>query len=134
VIPDHLHDRWAPMWRDGTVRGRPWWRYVQYYGTNPKGESQPGYVCQRADGRSVWVAEDAIPGGLAVHDEECPLPPPPQMPGQVWVRDDGREQLITGAINVGLTPCWPPPGEVLVAGPTPWGRDVPWADCRPERP
>ena len=65
------------------------------------------------------------------------------MAGQVWVDPDGNEILIT----VGDTRPVAPEDErvyrsgviigastldrcILVAGPSPWGRDVPWMDTR----
>ena len=88
-----------------------------------------------------WTtAEEA----MAYVDTNHPLPAPDPMPGQVWVTamaahsvcyslttGDGRgyvayDDKLTGLYLV-RSGTWPPPGAVLVAGPTPWGRDVPWA-------
>ena len=78
-------------------------------------------------------------------DREHPLPVPPLMPGQVWVVN-GDEVLLPSLIPSQHRPfiaVWPIvcdgveidpfKGAILVAGPTPWGRDVPWMDTREER-
>lgn len=105
------------------------------------------------NGRRTPVATDPDPTGpitevLAKWDEDQPLPAPPLMPGQVWIVN-GEElsimacspsgsAMVAGAVlgdggdtifrtnsthwNVALRTHG-----VLVSGPTPWGRDVPWA-------
>lgn len=88
-------------------------------------------------------------------DLDSPIPPPAPTPTQVWVDPGGafsvvdvsthgvmvlryRVMEIEGSDRLGhtlarvfkdgdLLPSWPPRGAVLVAGPTPWGRDRPWA-------
>jgi hypothetical protein len=80
------------------------------------------------------TAEEA----MAYVDEHRPLPAPPPMVGQVWAWEDGEQHLVGRTTAVGglvfLTngslftrADWPPAGAFLVAGPTLWGRDVPWA-------
>lgn len=92
------------------------------------------------------VATDPDPTGpitqvLAEWDEEQPLPAPPLMPGQVWIVTRlGKSRLPVGeqVYIEGLTHARDPWASsrasyldmrdaILVAGPTPWGRDVPWA-------
>jgi hypothetical protein len=84
---------------------------------------------------------------LARIDAAHPLPAPPPMPAQVWAYPDGAEVCLIGVDvppemppdawgRARFSPCmwhekgndvWPPPGAILVAGPTPWGRDIPWS-------
>jgi hypothetical protein len=77
-----------------------------------------------------------------------PLLAPPPMPGQVWawVSFFGTNMARGGAAETMVTHVntangnvrwatggkhgpehWPPEYTVLVAGPTPWGRDIPWS-------
>lgn len=83
-----------------------------------------------------WTtAEEA----MAYVDATTPLPAPDPMPGQAWVSGGGTECMIAAvwrdggswwvqwASNPDVPALWQPPTSVLVAGPTPWGRDVPWA-------
>jgi hypothetical protein len=72
---------------------------------------------------------------MAQADEAHPLPVPPPMVGQVWVWRSGVTRAIVATapgwhasnIGAGEDKDWPYDGAVLVAGPSPWGRDVPWA-------
>jgi hypothetical protein len=86
---------------------------------------------------------------MARLDAEHPMAAPPPMCGQVWVWTNGWERMVVGVDRCAVFGCgdeirntgapseysdipmradvWPPPSAVLVAGPTPWGRDVPWA-------
>jgi len=82
-------------------------------------------------------------GALAWIDREYPLTAPPPMGGQVWAWPGGEERVVGkvygrafgGAVLTnGIPPLhefsaseWPPPKGILIGGPTPWGRDVPWA-------
>lgn len=122
-------ESWLPMYGAGAVKERPWWRslHAVHGGMVNFGRYR------RADGAEVG-AEDAAE--LAAYDAAHPLPAPPPMCGQVWA-----DALATYAIaavvrgvplvdaGAGLEPLeqWPLAGAVLVAGPTPYGRDVPWA-------
>lgn len=87
---------------------------------------------------------------LARIDAEHPLPAPPPMPGQVWhiAFPDGADEFTEtvaytdrrgayrtyprgtgygGEARMCRFDSWPPAFGILVAGPTPWGRDVPWS-------
>ncbi len=122
--------RWLPMYHPNAVADRPWWR-----------ASARGSVAARCDG---WSPPVSTVEEMDAFDDGSPLPVPPAMPGQVWSDPtNGEVQVLSvsardSALLVGLelaeSPLrvnhhldWPPPGAVLVAGPTPWGRDVPWA-------
>lgn len=97
-------------------------------------------------GLVVAATSDSDPMGpildvLAKWDAEHPLPTPPLMPGQVWVVDGeeltvlspeseqgrvtvaGRMHELTFQLNAQMFTT----RGLLVSGPTPWGRDVPWA-------
>lgn len=128
MIPEAVAKRWGPMWAVGHHPERPWWTYLGPYGTDDDGNKRDGYHYSRRGGsRSVWAAHGYIDDTLAAYDVEHPLPRPPAMPGQVWLRADGREYLVTGGDT---TPDLLPSEFVaLLAGPSPWGRDVPW--CAP---
>jgi hypothetical protein len=100
------------------------------------------------------LVDTSLLDAMAYVDTNHPLPAPDPMPGQVWAfPGSGIERTIvdvTGGAGWfmfqpgapfsvgGPYSCharpemlrideWPPPGGVLVSGPTPWGRDVPWA-------
>jgi len=99
----------------------------------------------RADGEAFATAEEA----MAAADAHAPVSAPPPMVGQVWGHGDGARMITSIAEEDGSTTirfdkqlyeigedpggtytiymAWPPPEMVLVSGPTPWGRDVPWA-------
>ena len=127
MIPEAVAKRWGPMWDQGADRLRPWW-------------CRPGLNLRRVDGlcpvdaweldhegidkRGLWDGKESYRDFMARIDREHPLPRPPAMPGQVWLRADGREHLVTG----GDTTPDMLLGEfvALLAGPSPWGRDVPW--------
>lgn len=111
---------WLPMYGAGVVEERPWWRSL--------GMER----WQRADGRGIGVHGPGVSlvAALDAYDAAHPMPVPPPMAGQVWATPDGS-QVPVGYIHKGQDAAgfrvWPPTGCVLVAGPTPWGRDVPWA-------
>lgn len=50
--------------------------------------------------------------------------------GDSWLVHLGGDGSVAQTYRMGeATPdasAWPPPGAILVAGPTPWGRDIPW--------
>jgi hypothetical protein len=106
-----------------------------------------------ADGSDPGVVVDVESDGDLMFAQVAHRAPDP-MPGQVWAfPGSGIERTIvdvTGGAGWfmfqpgapfsvgGPYSCharpemlrideWPPPGGVLVSGPTPWGRDVPWA-------
>lgn len=87
---------------------------------------------------------DAVDEAMAWLDEHDPVLPPPRMVGQVWVSGREVRSIVTtirgrvvwgrdsaevlADVQDGWDPLsFPPRAAVLVAGPTPWGRDVPWA-------
>lgn len=129
AMPKALFDLWSPMWSAGSLyvisEERPWWRMPGY-----------GGGMQRCDGRTVGrVLDAATMSAMAPIDCEHPLPKPPLMAGQVWVvlGGDGQWRELTylgvtttkqGAFSNGYLNLHS--DAILVAGPTPWGRDVPW--------
>lgn len=134
-IPEPLRARWSPMWPKDCHPERPWWVLVRDV-NEPVQTSYPSrsfYRWARVDGAKVTAGylsdepswRSGVPGdeALTAFDAAHPLPAPPLMPGQVWAYADGTETLI---VRVEM---WPPPdvNAILVAGPTPWGRDVPWS-------
>lgn len=150
MIPREVYARWSPMWHRDADVDRPWWVYERPYGTNPAGDYEAGCLYGRIDGVSLWAPGSAILSTLAEYDARQPMPAPLPMPGQVWAWD-GVEAIVEhveasswqGGVVTGWTigiggstryvgpawgGAWPIPGAVLVAGPTPWGRDVPWAE------
>ncbi len=151
--------RWLPMYAPGAILERPTWRIARLEGDRiliradgVVGTNFGSLISDRSVRESALYS---IPA-LREIDKESPLPPPLPMLGQVWhqVTDGGRYpdagdvfsvvSFLRGKPVVILQdgedplPCvsdvWPPQGAVLVSGPTPWGRDVPWhpADWRPE--
>lgn len=85
-------------------------------------------------------------------DRDYPLPAPPPMSGQVWLflrelvslsgetstwptentvrtvtRSKGERTHVTWPEARSDPGLWPPEGGLLFLGPTPWGRDTPWA-------
>lgn len=129
-IPQEVHDLFAPIWQPrfaGRLHGtRPWWAFWQDHWT-------------RCD--AVRLSQEE---SLADYDRERPLPVPPPVAGQVWVLRDGdqasvvavsrgwatliRTDNVAVAGTFGVSSAeWPPFRALLVAGPSPWGRDVPWA-------
>lgn len=131
---------WLPMYAPGSVPERPWWRENEAFehvriGGGPFVRGGIVYA------GVVVCAGGALLETLTRLDAEHPLPAPPPMAGQVWCdRGPGGEavqftihaviggQPVVVVDDTGPTPvAWPPAGAVLVAGPTPWGRDVPWA-------
>lgn len=142
TMPAELARAWGPMWRKGYDPERPWWVAVN-----------GGYL--RCDGWLIegcfmWRVVNFAPPNIPDRfddarqsrewlDTNHPLPAPDPMSGQVWVSAGGTQCMIAAAwcsggswwvqwaSNPGEPKRWEPPTSVLVAGPTPWGRDVPWA-------
>lgn len=105
----------------------------------------------REDGKPLSTADELAM--LAFFDAAYPLSVPPPMVGQVWlitypnVSDIYEEQVayiengiayrlypqtsVGGPARLSRYDQWPPLGGMLVAGPTPWGRDVPWTGVKP---
>ena len=136
---------WLPMYREGTVDDRPMWREV---------EISLGRAFYRIDGEYVEVLSHNKCGPiLDIFDAANPVPAPPPMCGQVWTDAAGsfsiadvsehgavvtrHRRMDTGEtldghalVTVSNAPYvlseWPPTNAVLVAGPTPGGRDMPW--------
>lgn len=128
AMPKALFDLWSPMWAragEAISEDRPWWRT-----RGPAG-------VQRCDGVPAGQRLDACAvAAMAQVDRDRPLPKPPLMAGQVWVvlGGDGQWRELTylgvttteqGAFSNGYLNLHA--NAILVAGPTPWGRDVPWA-------
>lgn len=116
---------WLPMYPEGTHPERPWWaKYGAFYAR-----------CDDLHPPVTTVAE------MDAFDAAHPRPAPRPMSGQVWAWPNGMtgvvgwvypgpqapEIPVTIAHGVWTNTPWPPPGAVLVAGPTEQGRDVPWA-------
>ncbi len=136
---------WIPMYPDDTVAERPWWLRVRWSRVG----ADISHEFERIDGAVLPDGAD-----LDAYDDTHPLPVPPPMATQVWQRDgdslvvhilDGLPYAhqhkmdewtgydgvrctsgVRSVVFAALEP-WPPPYAVLVAGPTPWGRDRPWA-------
>lgn len=148
-VPTNPFEPYLGLYRPGACPTRPWWWWPSNL-LKPKvglGSSWNGLRYRRSD----LVRFDLDIEGMTT--EECmafldatqPVPPPPPMSGQTWVIPGDLGELhivglsgLDGAPLVfhplhfppgcpGILQRWPPPGAVLVAGPTPWGRDVPWA-------
>lgn len=135
---------YLPMYRPGALPERPWWVF--------DGSVGGGHRWTRHDHATVLVdafdrggpCPAAALAGIDAYDTAHPLPVPPPMVGQVWVLPDGEHRSIIGMHFHGR-PMWgreqysglvsdawegphfPRPRAVLVLGPTPWGRDRPWA-------
>jgi hypothetical protein len=166
----NLFEPWIPMYQEGAVPTRPWWRlrvimstaegsihhrYERIDGATLDRERKfwsdgsLGWSVERRTQLADWIGEAS--GTLDTYDETHPLPAPAPMVGQVWCDTLGcRSILATGVGTVTsywvmwgdesgtkstrhtlneeefFTEPWPP-AAVLVAGPTPWGRDRPWA-------
>jgi hypothetical protein len=135
---------WLPMYAPEAVPERPWWRVSRRstYQIGDDGNRISGSDCRRPDGGEEFAPEAATATVLDAYDAKHPLPVPPPMAGQVWcdttARNRAQVQFTIHAVigdvaivivdDTGPSPIeWPPPAAVLVAGPTPWGRDVPWA-------
>lgn len=117
-------EKWRLVWGNTTHRRWPWWRVE-----NGHWRRVDGVV----DGTSLCNVVDVFAADLSY-----PLPAPPLMAGQVWMWPGGEEHVVTKVYGHDVGGCvlgngssyrgkeWPPPSAILVAGPTPWGRDVPW--------
>lgn len=143
MIPSPLYLRWSPMWVPDHVRSRPWWRRGDTAFIRCDGRTVPiAGVVRTARVLSVGPSDPALDRiEMEKLDREHPLHTPPPMPGQVWARPGEHglwiEDEITrvsfteeGTITAFTHPGKPwqrEAGAILVAGPTPWGRDVPWA-------
>jgi hypothetical protein len=139
---------WLPMYAPGAVPERPWWRQE---GDDYR-RADGARVKSVLDGFRFIEWEPTL-RLIEAHDTEHPMPVPPPMVGQVWAwPESGTERAVASTwggrawfqaevgqpkpADVGVVCAsseawgaseWPPRGAVLVAGPTPWGRDVPWA-------
>lgn len=147
---------WLPMYGEEAVPEMPWWRKTQWPSRNqltPGFKRCDGVQCfprqvslrdwlgefRSLDERTpilvpppmagqVWVSIDDSGNGLTYATQQQLLDVEPAG----WRRkDDGPWEstswnLIWSNFHTYFE-VWPPPGLFLVAGPTPWGRDVPWA-------
>jgi len=141
ITDPRLLARWSPMWLFGHHLTRPWWRrgqwntWVRVDGkTVDDGATRRiGRVTQHDPARARPAAE--VEAEIAAIDAAHPLPRPPWMPAQVWtwLGDDGKiHEASVGAVYEAykewhLEGSSIPRRAILVAGPGPWGRDVPWS-------
>jgi hypothetical protein len=138
------------MWAKGHVPDRPWWSRHDLTYRRCDGItilSRAFMDITHGDERGLWDGKEPYADAMARIDAAHPLPAPPPMPGQVWAYPDGAEVCLIGVdVPPEMPPdawgrarfsprmwhekgndVWPPPGAILVAGPTPWGRDIPWS-------
>ena len=139
---------WLPTYaRDqssGPMPARPWWR-ISAATIGASGVTYPLTRCDAGPLSSGRLRVSVPPPGEDVEDVDAyifghvtaavdayddahPMPVPPPMCGQVWVRPD-ETCMVTGT-NAGAyqfggvtlpLSFWPPPNAVLVAGPfSPW--------------
>ena len=116
-------------------------------GSRPDGH--PAWFCSGVgvDIQDLDVESRHAVDALARIDAEHPLEAPVPMGNQTWVLQSGRAAVVVdvvpqtipgcwmvalgseplGARGAGCHAPWPPPGAVLVAGPTQWGGDCQWA-------
>lgn len=131
-MPMNPFEPWLPMYPETAHPERPWWRRVSVDVGGPHRQVVEKWT-RVWDNRGPLYAHD-----LAGIDEAYPVDVPPPMPGQVWVLPDGDQQTVSRVAGTPWTIVffhatyvrddeWPLPGAVLVAGPTPWGWNVPWA-------
>lgn len=152
-MPEELVKRWGPMWPKNYYTKCPWWTGtlswrrcdgVVLVDSETIDRDEKGWY----DKRGRWDLPEDILAAVERIDREHPLEAPPAMEGQVWVQIEGAGRYLDagdsfqivarlqGAVvglvvdredlSLATVRTWPPPGAVLVAGPTPWGRDVPW--------
>ena len=142
-VPAEVAARWGAMWAKGHVPDRPWWSRVLLTYQRCDGIVIGNESILRAcgnDPRGAWDGKEPYEDAMARIDAAHPLPAPPSMPAQVWAwphdasgRAVVHEQTVVdvsqGAVifRDGAFYVWPPRRAILVAGPTPWGRDVPWS-------
>lgn len=140
------------MWPKGFWHARPWWTNfkrrcdgIRLIDSKTLDRDEKGWY----DKRGRWDLPEDILAAVERIDREYPLEAPPPTEGQVWVQVEGAGRYLDKgdsfqivAVQEGkpvavardgdrpmlavLPRTWPPPGAVLVAGPTPWGRDCPW--------
>jgi hypothetical protein len=152
TMPAELARAWEKMWHLRAYFPRPWWRHKGatcwfervdgwvITGDDPSDVENPSVLIRSpgGNGRDESIGGLSFEEAMAYVDEHRPLPAPPPMVGQVWAWEDGEQHLVGRTTAVGglvfLTngslftrADWPPAGAFLVAGPTLWGRDVPWA-------
>lgn len=161
MIPKEVSERWAPMWPVGHHPDRPWWailstkartaagQFVTWRRVDGLTKSAPWTPVTEAWGSSeqlqaaIMLAAVAATGdALTRIDREHPLPAPPPMPGQVWVREGDEVQvpslvpsqkspwIVTWPLVVQGVEVDPAKGWILVYGPAPWGPNMPWMDTR----
>lgn len=147
-IPPTVAERWRPMWHMDAFVPRPWWRavddvpsaYVRVDGWRVERVLGVIFATPPRGAFAELPGNPFLPDGLAHVDATSPLPAPEPMPGQVWVSGGGTACMIAAAWRHGDSwwvqwasndrepKLWAPStASVLVSGPTPWGRDVPWA-------
>lgn len=132
--------RWQSMWAKDCCPERPWWTRHEMTYRRCDGItilSRVSLDLTHGDERGLWDGKEPYADAMARIDSAHPLPAPGPMPGQVWTFDGQERSIIAvrpgdDAIVTWYGPpakckSWPPPGAILVAGPTPWGRDCPWS-------
>jgi alkanesulfonate monooxygenase SsuD/methylene tetrahydromethanopterin reductase-like flavin-dependent oxidoreductase (luciferase family) len=153
TMPAELARAWEKMWHLRAYFPRPWWRHKGatcwfervdgwvITGDDPSDVENPSVLIRSpgGNGRDESVGGLSFEEAMSYVDTNHPLPAPDPMPGQVWVSAGGTQCMIAAvwrygdswwvqwASNPDAPVRWEPPTSVLVAGPTPWGRDVPWA-------
>lgn len=149
-MPKEIAERWSPMWGGYAHSERPWWCAV-----HAQVADGPRVRWRRGDGvytsyykvPVTWGANynpgtffiDTPRSELEYIDGVHPLSAPPRLAGQVWAwtTPDGQyhERVIWGVsgpisdLRADAQAAFEvaPPDAVLVAGPTPWGMNVPWS-------
>lgn len=141
-IPAEVAERWSPMWPKTHHPQRPWWivdgRGFYRVDNLDRVVYRDVHHFHFTGFRkgTAWKTDEEMLVEMALIDAAYPMPMPPMMPGQVWtwkgdhggwledsvvrIAGDGNWIFSTGLLNV-------PRDAILVSGPTPWGRDVPWS-------
>lgn len=139
-----------PWWRMRVVEVWPdrWTREAHYRWERADGKTHGGGtgVSSGGNGRDFFAAphvyqpNETDMAALAAIDAAHPLPHPGFYPGQVWVLDDDEVTICRVKHRDARVEAYVSPdygaidyskdlldGAILVAGPTPWGRDCPWS-------
>jgi hypothetical protein len=146
-IPADIAALWSHGWHPDAHPERPWWCGTDTF--NP-------CLLRRLDGGQPFVGESSIasydeahplpeppilpgqvwvwPEGTHIRESAVHADIPPGGSAQVLSVLHGRPVFVV--VNTSILPSppalicgplGPPPGAILVAGPTPWGRNVPWS-------
>lgn len=141
-MPSALADRWGMMWPEVFWHRRPWWRALGSHIVRVDGVEIRYGTCEDAeayDGDFPLAAPPPMPGQVWIDVETgcevmlgCFGPnihpgflknykPGDSIPMFSERPHQSMRTLCGGIRLIG------DPGIFLVAGPTPWGRDIPWA-------